>query len=40
LAPENAEKLIDLRVALEERLLARHLREDAANAPNVHACID
>ena len=35
--PENAEKLVDLSVTLEQRLLQVHLSEDATNGPDVHA---
>jgi hypothetical protein len=35
--PEYAEQLVNFGIALEQRLFARHFREDAANAPNVNA---
>lgn len=34
---ENLEDLVDLAVAREQRLLRRHLRENAPHAPHVHA---
>ena len=34
---EDAEQLVNLRVAGEQRLPRDHLREDAAQAPRVHA---
>jgi hypothetical protein len=36
--PEDAEDLVDLRVAWEERLAHDHLGKDAADRPHVERC--